>query len=500
MRERTLGERAGRAGRRLVWIAGLGVVVALVGLMLWSGTEAPAARIGQPIGVVGKSTRVGVKLTAGRTGLAHWEARLRDGAGHSVTVAQEDVPRGGLLGSGVRSRDVELTIEPEAAGLAEGPATLEIWANDHGWTSGWRGPQLVLEQSLTIDLTPPRVSALGGQHHVNLGGSDAVIYEATDDTEISGVQVGNYFFPGTPLAGTPAGTRVAVYAIPHDVPPEVVPVVVARDGAGNERIARFPVERKNRAFPSEEIDITDDFLGRKVPDLLRENKLPVPARLLDGYLVVNRDLRKTSEERLREITTDSAPEALFEQSFLQQPGSQVRSAFAESRTYRYGGDVVDRQTHLGYDLASLKNAPVAAANDGKVRFVGSLGIYGDAVVIDHGLGLSTLYAHLSSIQVGVGDIVKRGQPIGRTGETGLAGGDHLHFSVLLRGVHVDPIEWWDGRWIRHHLQDMIAEVRAETAAAAGAPAPSAAPGAATVAAPAQAVEGAKSAAPGAAAP
>lgn len=468
MRERTLGERAGRAGRRLVWIVVLGVVVALVALMLWSGTEAPTAKLGQPIGVVGKSSKVGVSLTAGRTGLSHWEARLRDGAGKSVTVAQEDVPSGGFLGSGVRSRDVELVIEPETAGLAEGPATLEVWANDHRWTSGWRGPQLVLEQPLTIDLTPPRVSALGGQHHVTLGGSDAVIYEATEDTEVSGVQVGRYFFPGTPLPGARPGTKVAVYAIPHDVPPDVVPVVVARDGAGNERIARFPIERKNRNFPSEEIEITDDFLGRKVPDLLRENKLPVPARLLDGYLVVNRELRRTSEERLKKITANSAPEALFEQSFLQQPGSQVRSAFAESRTYKYGGEVVDRQTHLGYDLASLKNAPVAAANDGKVLFVGSLGIYGDAVVIDHGLGLSTLYAHLSSMQVGEGEDVKRGQPVGRTGETGLAGGDHLHFSVLLRGVHVDPIEWWDGRWIRHHLQDMIAEVRAETAATAGA--------------------------------
>jgi murein DD-endopeptidase MepM/ murein hydrolase activator NlpD len=287
------------------------------------------------------------------------------------------------------------------------------------------------------------------------------------------VKVGNVFFAGVPLADAPTGTRLAVYAVPHDAASDAIPEVVARDHAGNERAARFPVQRKERKFPSETLEISDDFLNSKVPDLLRQNQLPVPERLVDGYLVVNRDLRRKSEERLKEITATSAPVALFTEAFLQQRGSQVRSAFAQDRTYRYGGEVIDHQRHLGYDLASTKQAPVSAANTGKVAYVGPLGIYGDVVVIDHGLGLATLYAHLSSSAVTAGQEVTRGQEIGRTGETGLAGGDHLHFSVLLRGNHVDPVEWWDAHWIKDHLDAPVAEVRGARAAPAppdGAPA------------------------------
>jgi murein DD-endopeptidase MepM/ murein hydrolase activator NlpD len=452
--------------------------------VLWSWTDAPSARLETPIEVVGKTTPAAVVVEAGRTGLARIEVRLRDGGGRSATLVEEDVPRSGLLGSGVRSRRITVDVAPQAAGFAEGPATLEVWASDHQLLS-WGGPDLVLEQPVAIDLTPPRIGVLGTQHHLTRGGSDAVLYEVDADAESSGVRVGDYFFTGVPLADATPETRVAIYAVPHDVEAGVMPEVVARDRAGNERTSRFPLQRKERKFPSEVLEISDDFLERKVPDLLRANQLPVPENLVDGYLVVNRDLRRTSEVRLKEITADSAPVALFEEGFLQQPGSQVRSAFAEERTYRYGGAVIDRQTHLGYDLASTKQAPVTAANTGKVTYVGPLGIYGEVVVIDHGLGLATLYAHLSSTAVEAGEDVKRGQTIGRTGETGLAGGDHLHFSVLLRGVHVDPVEWWDAHWIKDHLQDPIAEVRAAARnAVASADTAAASPGAPAGAAPA----------------
>jgi murein DD-endopeptidase MepM/ murein hydrolase activator NlpD len=73
------------------------------------------------------------------------------------------------------------------------------------------------------------------------------------------------------------------------------------------------------------------------------------------------------------------------------------------------------------------------------------------VVLDHGCGLMSLYAHMSSIGVEEGQQVSRGDVLGRSGETGRAGGDHLHYSMLVHGVQVDPLEWWDGRWIRDHV-------------------------------------------------
>ncbi len=128
------------------------------------------------------------------------------------------------------------------------------------------------------------------------------------------------------------------------------------------------------------------------------------------------------------------------------------SRFGDERTYLYDKQKIDTQTHLGYDLASLRHSPVVAANTGKVVLAENLGIYGNCVIIDHGLGLFSLYGHLSSISAQEGGVVKKGEEIGRTGDTGLAGGDHLHFSMMLYGIHVNPIEWWDGKWLKDHIQ------------------------------------------------
>ena len=92
-----------------------------------------------------------------------------------------------------------------------------------------------------------------------------------------------------------------------------------------------------------------------------------------------------------------------------------------------------------------------AAHNGTVVHAGDLGIYGNCVMLDHGFGLFTLYGHLSSIDVKVGDSVQAKQPIGRSGETGLAAGDHLHFGVYLAGVAVLPVEWWDAKWINDNI-------------------------------------------------
>jgi len=86
-----------------------------------------------------------------------------------------------------------------------------------------------------------------------------------------------------------------------------------------------------------------------------------------------------------------------------------------------------------------------------VAFTGDLGLYGNAVIIDHGLGLFTLYGHMSQIDVKVGDAVAKRAILGNTGETGFAGGDHLHFGVYLDGVAVLPVEWWDAKWITDNV-------------------------------------------------
>ena len=142
---------------------------------------------------------------------------------------------------------------------------------------------------------------------------------------------------------------------------------------------------------------------------------------------------------------------LWKDAFAQLSNSKVEANFADYRTYTYKGEPVDSAYHLGYDLSVTKNYPVEAANAGKIAFAGPLGIYGNAVIIDHGLGLFSLYGHMSAIDVKVGDSVTRRQVLGKTGETGLAAGDHLHFGVYLDGLAVLPVEWWDQKWIDDNI-------------------------------------------------
>jgi murein DD-endopeptidase MepM/ murein hydrolase activator NlpD len=158
------------------------------------------------------------------------------------------------------------------------------------------------------------------------------------------------------------------------------------------------------------------------------------------------------------LAAESRQAFLWDGSFLPMPNGQVMSPFAERRAYLYEDEQVDEQFHLGYDLASVRRAPVPAANGGVVVLAEYFGIYGNAVLVDHGYGLASLYGHLSEISVEAGQRVERGETVGLTGETGLAGGDHLHFAILLQGLPVDPVEWWDPKWIRDRIASKLGAV------------------------------------------
>ncbi len=166
---------------------------------------------------------------------------------------------------------------------------------------------------------------------------------------------------------------------------------------------------------------------------------------------MNEKLRKANEDQIVAVTRKATPQLLWKGAFAQLSNSKVEANFADQRTYVYNGEPIDTAYHLGYDLSVTKQYPIEAANSGTVAFAGPLGIYGNCVILDHGLGLFTLYGHLSSIGVKAGDAVQKLQVLGKSGETGLAGGDHLHYGVYLAGVAVLPVEWWDGKWIADNI-------------------------------------------------
>lgn len=148
---------------------------------------------------------------------------------------------------------------------------------------------------------------------------------------------------------------------------------------------------------------------------------------------------------------------MWREAFAPMANAAIESRFADYRTYYYQNKEIDQQVHLGFDLASLQQAPVEASNRGVVLFADFLGIYGNCVIIDHGLGIQSLYAHMSTMDVKVGDTVEKKQVLGRTGATGLAGGDHLHYPLLINGVAVNPIELWDPHWMEDRVFRKIRE-------------------------------------------
>jgi murein DD-endopeptidase MepM/ murein hydrolase activator NlpD len=375
-------------------------------------------------------------------------------AGGDQEIALEQYP-GDLLRGGDAGADRSLTahLDPKALGAAEGGGFLRISARD--WS--WRGNQTLVEVPVSIDLTPPRVSVSSGLTYVERGGSGAVAYSVSEPTARDGVQVADRFYKGVPRPGSKdPNQRFAIFAIATDAPPSPPIRVIAEDAAGNSATGSWSVVLKERQFQRANITLPQSFLDNKVPELAQQEKLPA-AGAIETFQLINSKLRAENEKQIRELASQDDSEKHWKGAFRQLNNSKVTSVFAERRSYFVDGNQVSEATHFGYDLAATANTPVTASNAGRVSFAGLLGIYGNCVLVDHGMGITSLYAHLSRIDVKQGDMVAIGQTLGLSGQTGLAGGDHLHFAILVGDSYVDPVEWWDAKWVESHVESQLKE-------------------------------------------
>jgi murein DD-endopeptidase MepM/ murein hydrolase activator NlpD len=311
---------------------------------------------------------------------------------------------------------------------------------------------VVRELTLPVRLAPPIVEILSSQHYPVQGGSEAVVYRVGADVVRHGVEAGDAFFRGYPLPQGAPGENFALFAVPYDLAEDAPIRLVAIDDVGNRTERAFIDRLRGIDSRHDSIEVGDSFMERVVPAIEAQTPgLDPRGSLVERYVAINSVLRVENRRAIADLAANSVQRFLWKGTFLPLPNGQVMARFADRRTYLYEGKEIDRQDHLGYDLASVKHSPVPAANAGVVVMAQFLGIYGNVVVIDHGYGLMSLYGHLSAFDVAVGDEVERGQTIGRTGETGLAGGDHLHFGIFLQGVATDPVEWLDADWIRNRL-------------------------------------------------
>ena len=403
--------------------------------------------------VVGEKATLQVRVNDSDGGLQFWSVVLSQRDSEVVIVEKtfeaEQAPA-------EQAAEIELSVLEEGFGLQDGEFRVRVQVTDQ--------PNLRFfdhttdaERMFTLDSRPPALQVLSGNHYIKQGGAQLILYSTGSETpHSSGVKVGDRGFQGFLLQGQKQNRFAVLIGLDYRHSPETPIRAWAEDLAGNRAEVSVPHQILSARFRQRSLNVSDQFIskvaGEMLPRVGEISAAPPPA---ETFVQINNHLRKINHKQIERITRESQDHLLFDGPFMQMVNTQVEAAFADERDYIYKGEVIDHQTHLGFDLASVARSPVDCANDGKVVWAGYLGIYGNCVLVDHGLGLASLYGHLSSVDTRAGATVQKGQSLGRTGETGLAAGDHLHFTTLVQGVAVNPREWWDPKWVREQVFERL---------------------------------------------
>jgi hypothetical protein len=423
----------------------LAAVLIVAGAVVMSVLSATAViGVEPPVKAIGAATPVTATVTD-PYGIRRFTASLEQNGVRSAVFEQKNPSR---RFSFMRLREAPLAVhfaagKNQAAGLKDGKAKLILEAQSNDFL----GRTTTADYDVDVVLEPPRMTVDEAQHYINQGGAELVTFTVSGDWTEAGVKVGPYTFRSFALPGKPANERFSLFGFPWDLPVDTVPHVYVRNAAGTEVTGRFWFKIFPKPFRTRDLEITDAFLDKVVNQIEPGGS----GDLLTRFLHINRDLRKQNNQALSDLRSKTEERVLWHGPFLQLANSQVEAHFADVRSYIYHGKKIDQQVHLGYDLAATEHVPVVAANDGRVVWAADLGIYGNCIVVDHGYGLQSIYGHLSKIDVKPGDLVKKGQTMGHSGSTGMAGGDHLHFSMQVDGVQINPVEWFDEHWIHDRI-------------------------------------------------
>jgi len=426
----------------------IAVIVLLAGLVGWLyfadylDRGKPVIKLNQDIIAVGKKKDIGITFTDAASGLSRLKVEIVQDNKPRI-LAQETFPS-----RGNKHKTVQLTINTEELKLKNGSAFIQITAADCSLFKN----ETILAAQVKIDTIPPQIAVMNPVNYINQGGTGFIAYRISKPAALTGVYVDDRFSPGHAILINNRPTSVAYFALPPDAANSKTKIIIfARDDAGNEARTSMPYTIKPKKFRADKVNLSDTFLQKIMPEFQAstpqlQGKTPVE---VFGY--VNTTLRDENTKTIQAVCSKSINKKLWDGAFLRMRNAKPMALFGDQRTYLVNGSPYGNSVHLGVDLASTAHAPIEAANNGIVVFAGPLGIYGNAVIIDHGLGLFSLYGHLTTIETTVGKTVKKEEKIGISGLTGLAGGDHLHFSILVGGQFVNPQEWWDPHWIEDNV-------------------------------------------------
>jgi len=359
-----------------------------------------------------------------------------------------------------KKKEYQLDIEFPRTGFVSNKKNFEltIEATDSSKWNFLAGNRAVKRSIIHVDTRRPELFVINNSYKIIRGGVATVVFKAKDEN-LKDLYIHTNFgklFKPTPFYKD--DHYISLLAWPSDEK-SFKATIIARDYAGNVAKSRVRFYLKGKNYRVSRLTLKDKFLDGKILDLAEEED-PTTASFdkLKRFKFVNEELRGKNEDIISEVTS-VVPEDRVN-SFKVKPFYPLKNAaavasFGDHRFFSYGGNLVSESYHLGLDLASTAEADVVASNSGEVVFAKYNGIYGKNIIISHGLGVYSLYAHNSSFLVDEGEEVKSGDVIAKSGMTGLALGDHLHFGMLVQGVEVRPEEWMDKNWMKDNIFDVI---------------------------------------------
>ncbi len=339
---------------------------------------------------------------------------------------------------------------------------LTVEALDSSKWNFFSGNQAIKKSIIHVDTKRPELIIINNSYKITKGGVATVIFKAKD-SNLEELYIETNFgktFYATPFYKENYFISLLAWPINQE---EFKATIVARDKAGNTAKSRVRYFLKDKKYRKSYIELKDRFLDGKIADLAQEDD-PTTASMskIERFKHVNETMRERNVQNIYRVTSQAPKEMIS--SFFLKPFYPLRNAaavagFGDHRYFKYDKKIVSESYHLGLDLASVRRADIVASNSGEVVYSAYSGIYGKTVIISHGLGLYSLYSHNSANLVDVGEQVKVGDVIAKTGMTGLALGDHLHFGIVVQGIEVRPEEWMDANWMRVNVFNVIEDAK-----------------------------------------
>ena len=359
-----------------------------------------------------------------------------------------------------KSLKIEIPSPKAAFTLKDKEVTISVEATDASSWNFLKGNSAKKDFKIFIDKKRPNTSIVGNSYGIKKGGSALVIFKVSDDNLKEMYIESNTEDRFKPQPFYKEGYFISLMAWPI-TSESFKATIVATDYAGNIKKTHIPLYLKAKNYKVSNIKISDKFLKGKIADLAEEfAETQGISDPIEQFKIINEDVRAKNEQQIHKmgrVISDEQIDGFKINKMYPLRNGKVVASFGDHRKYIYNGQQISESYHLGLDLASNAMASIKPQNGGKVVYTEYNGLYGNMPMLDHGLGLYTLYGHCSSVNVNTGDEISAKTGIANTGKSGYAMGDHLHFGVLVQGIEVRPEEWMDTQWIKLNITDVIKE-------------------------------------------